>query len=283
MIRLDLINAWASGNKYYKLKYALAEAITRGYRVIISKGGMFSNHLAALAEACKLLDIHLIAVIRSHGADEMNPSIQSLRRSGADIHYVDPHSYHDFDEQSSRQLSPEAFFIPEGGLSKLGIKGAAEIAEVIHSSGVTHVIVPGGTLGTSLGICTALDPGVNVIIVPAWKGCTRKYVEDRLQEYDLKIACSVDVWADHHVGGFGKFNASLVEFMTTFSDATDIPLDPVYTGKMMYAFSDYLQQGYFKEDANIATIHTGGLQGLNGYRYRFPGEWSAYALRYAPR
>ena len=64
--------------------------------------------------------------------------------------------------------------------------------------------------------------------------------------------------------------------MVSFSADTGIPLDPVYTGKMMYAIDDQWKSGYFKQTDSILVIHSGGLQGLDGYRYRFPKVWGKY-------
>jgi 1-aminocyclopropane-1-carboxylate deaminase len=276
MLRLDLIKSWAAGNKYYKLKYALKYVLAQGIHTIISKGGMFSNHLAALSEACYAFNIRLIAVIRSNGPDEMNPSIRRLRANGNEIVYLSPEKYKSFHQEDSEQLCSGAWFIPEGGLSAPGIEGAAEIMKDCHQDMLSHIVVAGGSMGTACGIISSAASATKVIIVPAWKGCTDGYIADILQQYSIVPTCSWELWADYHFGGFGKFSQQLIEFMSAFSSATSIPLDPVYNGKMMFAIADKLNSGYFKETDNIMAVHTGGLQGLEGYKYRFPEAWGAY-------
>ena len=272
--RLDLLNSWATGNKYYKLKYVIHNALALQTNTIISKGGMFSNHLAALSSACKSFDIKFIAVIRSYKPDESNPSIIRLRANGNEIIYVPPSDYTEFGEQQASEIFPEALFVPEGGLTQSGIQGAAEIANELLAIKPTHVIVAGGTMSTACGILSALPSGCKLIIVPAWKGCTDDYVETIIRKYEIEYACEWELWPDYHFGGFGKFNSLLIDFMHKYKGNLGIPLDPVYTGKLLYALDTKLNAGYFKESDVIVAIHSGGLQGLEGYRYRFPEHWS---------
>ncbi len=273
--RLDLLDSWATGNKYYKLKYLIRQALEKGVKTIVSKGGMFSNHLAALSSACKSFDIKLIAMIRSYAPDEKNPSIRRLRSDGHEIIYLSPSEYNLFDSQHSGDMFPEAIFIPEGGLSDLAMQGAAEIALEISEVSPTHVILAGGTMCTACGILSALPASCKLIVVPAWKGCEAPYFLEILDKYDIQYACSWELWSAYHFGGFGKFNRSLIDFMSTYTLDTDIPLDPVYTGKLMYAIHDQFSKGYFRITDRVVAIHTGGLQGMEGFKYRYPEvNWS---------
>lgn len=276
VLRLDQLTSWASGNKYYKLKYVMKEALHQGTRIVVSKGGMFSNHLAALSDACLAFDQQLVAVIRSYTPDENNPGIQKLRANGNQIVYLEPRDYNSFGEADAEQLFPGSLFIPEGGLSKEGIKGAKEIVAECLPLEPSHIILAGGSMGTSCGIVAKAPAHVKVIIVPAWKGCTDSYFCEILDKYEVDPQCSWELWPDYHFGGFGKYNRHLIDFMNSFSLTHAVPLDPVYTGKLMYAIEDKRSAGYFKDSDSIVAIHTGGLQGLAGYKYRFPEEWGSY-------
>ncbi len=271
--RLDLLQSWATGNKYYKLKYVLQEVLITGVKTIVSKGGMFSNHLSALSSACKTLDIALIAVVRSYSPDERNPSILRLRTNGDEVLYLTPSAYNVFNEEQAKDLYPEAMFVPEGGLTTFGIKGAAEIAAECMENSPSHVILAGGTLTTACGILSALPNTSHLIVVPAWKGCSNAYFEDLIDKYAIQYKSTWELWPEYHFGGFGKFNQKLVDFMKSYTLETGIPLDPVYTGKLTFAIQDKLSTGYFKSTDSIVSIHSGGLQGLEGYKYRFPEIW----------
>lgn len=277
MHRLDQVQSWADGNKYYKLKYTLHEAIYSGITHLVSKGGMFSNHLAALAAACAVFGLKCTAVIRSYTSDEQNPSIQQLRHLGCEVLYLNPEQYKAFDGLACEKAFPDALFIPEGGLSVSGIRGTAEISSEWNIPGLTHVVVPAGTMGTAAGILSTTPAHIHVIIVPSWKGCSTSYVSDILSQYDIHPACTWEVWADYHFGGFGKFTPALPVFMTSFFKTSGLALDPVYTGKMMFAVEDRMRQGYFAGSDRILALHTGGHQGIAGFRYRYPDVWTAYA------
>lgn len=276
LLRLDQIKSWASGNKYYKLKYPLQHALENDVKIIVSKGGMFSNHLSALAEAAFNFNIQLIAIVRSHAPDENNPTIKRLRELKCQIKFVSPEVYASFNQQVAHEQYPDAMFIDEGGLSAEGIKGASEIADEIRAFHFNHVIIAGGSMCTSIGLMSAFPEHTHLHIVSAWKGCTEYYVDSILSKYEIKPSCSWQLWPDYHFGGFGKFSKELIEFTTSFTNATGIVLDPVYTGKLLFAVKDKIKKGFFREDDSVLAIHTGGLQGLTGYAYRFPDQWGDY-------
>lgn len=274
--RLDLVQSWADGNKYYKLKYNISFALENGIKSIVSKGGMFSNHLHSLAHACSAFGIKLTAVVRSYGPDPGNPLMNELKGLSHEILYLQPKEYQLFNESDARNLYPDSMFIPEGGMNAQAIEGAKEIIEECSEFQPTHVIISGGTLTTACGLLAAGPKSMKIIIVPGWNGCTPDYVEEILLKYGIKPECDWEIWPDSHFGGFAKYDHRLVEFMNSFTRETGIPLDPVYTGKMMYAISEKMKSGYFSKDDSIIAIHTGGLQGIRGFAYRYTEDWSSY-------
>jgi 1-aminocyclopropane-1-carboxylate deaminase len=74
---------------------------------------------------------------------------------------------------------------------------------------------------------------------------------------------------DYHFGGYAKTNDELIKFIKTISSSTGILLDPVYTGKMLYAVNDLVLKDYFAPGSNILAIHTGGLLGILGMSEKF--------------
>lgn len=274
--RLDSIRSWAEGNKYYKLKYVVRHALENNIKVIVSKGGMFSNHLAALAAACSRFNLRCVALIRSHGDDELNPSVRRLRDQGCEIYLLPPERYRAFGPNDARAMDPDALFVPEGGLSDLGILGASEISSAWSGFPVTHAVLAGGTMSTAIGILSSVTPDISTMIVPAWKGCTPTYFKQILEEYKKTHLTNWELWPEYHFGGFGRFDLRLMESMDAFTTQHNIPLEPVYTGKMVFAVLDKVKAGYFKTTDVVMMVHTGGLQGLDGYAYRFPEVWGRY-------
>jgi len=276
MLRLDQLRSWSSGNKYYKLKYPLQFILENKITTVVSKGGMFSNHLAALAEACHVFGIRLICIVRSYMPDDSNPSIQKLRELNSEVKFVTPGVYDQFDEAYSNLHFPAAFFIDEGGLSAEGIRGSAEIAREFQGLGYNHIVIAGGSMCTTCGLMASLPAETTLHVVPAWKGCDRDYIQSILSNYNINPTCRWDIWSEYHFGGFGKFNQALIDFMIAFTSSTGIVLDPVYTGKLLFAVQDKIKSNFFGKDDSVLIIHTGGLQGLKGYAYRFPEQWKDY-------
>lgn len=274
--RLDLIQSWATGNKYYKLKYLLTSAWDSGVTTVVSKGGMFSNHLYALANACTVLNLKCICIVRAHLSDENNPTIKFLRAQNAQLIFVPPDQYKLYDECQADNDFPGSMFIPEGGEHSNAINGSTEIWSEIKHKQPDHVIISGGTLTTALGFLKATHHNSNIIIIPAWKGCTKKYITDKLATFNIQPKCKWELWPDEHCGGFGKSTEELTLFMYRFTSETLIPLDPVYTGKMMFAIDKKIRSNYFGSNDNVIAIHTGGLQGIAGFNYRFPQIWNEY-------
>ncbi len=274
--RLDLVQSWADGNKYYKLKHNISYALENGIKSIVSKGGMFSNHLYSLAHACTAFGIKMNAIVRSYGPDPGNPLMNELAGLSHEILYLKPGEYQQFDESTAKILYPASMFIPEGGRNAQAIEGAKEIIEECLEFHPTHVILSAGTLTTACGLLAVASKSMKIIIVPAWKGCTRDHVDEILLKYNIKPECLWEIWPDAHFGGFARYDHHLIEFMNSFTRETEIPLDPVYTGKMMYAVNEKFKSDYFSKEDIIIAIHTGGLQGIRGFSYRYPEDWSTY-------
>jgi 1-aminocyclopropane-1-carboxylate deaminase len=203
--------------------------------------------------------------------------MRSIRELGAQIEFLPPEVYDVYDESHVRAQFQDSLFIPEGGFHVNGIKGAKEISLHVMPEKANQIILAGGSICTAVGLLSSLSENTTLHIVPAWKGCMDSYVQQLLYTHGIVPACSWKVWPDFHFGGFSKWNTELLGFMKDFFERTLIPLDPVYTGKMMYALRQMLRDGYFASTDKVLAIHTGGLQGVEGFAYRFPQEWKAYA------
>lgn len=276
LIRLDQIESLASGNKYYKLKYYLQSAYQNNRQTIVSKGGMFSNHLHALAIACHALNIPCICMIGTFKDDDQNPTLRDIKALGATCHMISPEEFRSFDETSSLSMFPDALFIPEGGSGLPGIKGTREILDGVDQRKYSHIFVPVGSFGTAAGVLDSVVADTTVHLVPAWKGCTMGWIKEQLNKYDLHPKCKIRLHDQFHFGGFGKYNDDLIRFMESFYVGTNVVLEPVYSAKMMFALFNVITNGIIPDSENILAIHTGGQQGLRGYLYRFPHDWEMY-------
>jgi 1-aminocyclopropane-1-carboxylate deaminase len=154
------------------------------------------------------------------------------------------------------------YLLPEGGTNELAIKGTEEILDV--SDAQDFICCSVGTGGTIAGIINASESMQQVIGFPAIKGSDAllKYVRCWTNNNNFKFINS------YSCGGYAKATNSLLEFINEFYKTQEIPLDAVYTGKMMMGVLDLVAKDYFPKGSSILVIHTGGLQGNKGMSER---------------
>ncbi len=263
--REDTIHPLISGNKYRKLKYNLLEAKKRGHHTLLTFGGAFSNHIAAVACVGQEQGFKTIGVIRGEELENSwpnNPTLQLAHEQGMRFHFVSRSDYrckndNSFLEKLETRFG-EFYLLPEGGTNDLAVKGCEEI--LTESDARFDVVCCAvGTGGTIAGLINATTPYQNVLGFPALKG-------DFLKE-DIAKFVQNDRWklvSDYHFGGYAKADRDLVGFINQFRDETGILLDPIYTGKMLFGIFDLVKQDVFPKNTQILAIHTGGLQGIKG-------------------
>ena len=264
--RTDQTHQHISGNKWYKLKYNLIEAKKQGFKTLLTFGGAYSNHIAATACAAKENGLKSVGVIRGEEHFPLNPTLQFAKEQGMHIHYVSRSDYRlktttEFINNLKSKFD-DFYLVPEGGTNQLAIKGTEEILDV--SSTQDFVCCAVGTGGTIAGIINSTNSKQTVIGFPAIKG---------FEQLEKDIGCWVNKFnykfINNYVGdGYAKVNKELVEFINEFYLAHNIPLDVIYTGKMMMGVLDLVTKNYFPKGSTVLVIHTGGLQGNKGMSER---------------
>ena len=273
MKREDLIHPFVSGNKFRKLKYNLLQANTENQSTLLTFGGAYSNHIAAVAYAGKENGFQTIGIIRGDElADKIasNPTLKFAQECGMQFNFISREDYRlKTDAAFLEQLEQKhgAFYlIPEGGTNALAIKGCEEI--LTHEDGIfDYVACAIGTGGTISGIINSALPHQKILGFPALKG---DFLQDEIRNFVQN-----DNWElilEYHFGGYGKVNSDLVDFINRFLEKTKIPLDPIYTGKMVFGVVDLIEKNYFPENSKILLIHTGGLQGIQGMNLKLKNK-----------
>ena len=264
-----LIHSTVSGNKYRKLKYNLQKAQSENYKGILTFGGAFSNHIAATAAAGQALNIPTVGVIRGEelaSKIELNSTLKYAKSCGMHLEYVSRSDYKQKIDAAYLKLLLENFknfyVIPEGGTNALAIKGCQEILSQEDLS-FDIICCAVGTGGTIAGLINSSLPTQKIIGFPSLKG-------GFLNEDICKFATQSnwELWEAYHFGGYAKVDSKLITFMNDFKTTYKIPLDPVYTAKMMYGIFDAIQTGKIPKNAKVLAIHTGGLQGIEGMNLR---------------
>jgi 1-aminocyclopropane-1-carboxylate deaminase len=266
VLRLDTIDLYSGGNKFFKLKYNLEEAIKQGFKKILTFGGAWSNHLAAAASVNNS-PLPIIAVVRGEEPKKYANTLNYCKEKGVELHFVSRKEYRNKTDENFIQDLKNKFgnfyLLPEGGSNALAVKGCSEIIKYIPID-FDYICTPLGSGGTLAGIVTVLKPHQQALGFSALKGA------DYLMEEVKKLINNAEksnfkIVNDYHFGGYAKINAELLSFKSDFEKKCSIPLDYVYTSKMMCGIFEMMKNNNFKEGSTVVAIHTGGLQGNAGF------------------
>ncbi|MGN6603293.1 MAG: 1-aminocyclopropane-1-carboxylate deaminase/D-cysteine desulfhydrase [Ginsengibacter sp.] len=264
ILRLDEVHPVVSGNKLFKVIYFLKEAKESQHKAIITFGGAYSNHLAATAFACERLNLKSIGIVRGEQPKSLSHTLQFCLDHGMELEFLSRSDYKNVDDQFLQKLEKKFskhILIPEGGFSKKGKQGASLIYEYFGGKNFTHICVPVGTATTFAGIVEANKTNTENIGFGVLKNM--KDIPKRFAELQLNPSKKYSFIGDYHFGGYAKKSGELISFMNNFYEKYSIPLDFVYTGKMMAGVYDLIAKNYFPVGSKILCIHTGGLQGNN--------------------
>jgi 1-aminocyclopropane-1-carboxylate deaminase len=264
MLRLDKLHPIVSGNKWFKLRYYIEDAIAHKATTIASFGGPYSNHLVALAFAANQNNIKSIGYVRATKEDAITPSLQEAQAYGMQLEFIGRTHFQEIKNdllKTNQQTSIDndsTYFIDEGGYGALGAKGAATILNE-HCKDYTTIIAAVGT-GTMLaGLIQAAALHQNVIGIPILKN--EASIEAEIKNILKDSSKQFTLLHNFHQGGYAKTNPALIAFMNQLWETEKIPSDIVYTGKLLMAVDSLLKENYFKAGSKILVIHSGGLQG----------------------
>lgn len=264
--RDDLLHPVLSGNKWRKLKHCLNDAMARNCHTLVSMGGKYSNHLHALAYASQHLGIKAIGLVRGEATSPLTPTLSDCRNWGMELRFLSRSEYRQLRyHQDTNQLPgfpPGHYWLPEGGATNLALAGVAELIKEIDVP-FDVLCLPCGT-GTTLAGCVAAVPeSVSVLGIAALKNA--RFLASDVAALVPEASHHWTISHDYHFGGFAEGSPELLSFMKSFEARNSIPLEPVYTGKMLYALYDLIAKGKFNLGSRIITLHTGGLQGNRSF------------------
>lgn len=267
--REDLIHPQISGNKYRKLKYNIESAKQQGFDTLLTFGGAYSNHIAATAYAGKVHGLKTIGVIRGQEIAEkwqQNPTLKLADENGMQFHFISRDAYQDKNKQNFHEVLKDEFgsfyLLPEGGTNALAVKGCEEILNN-ETVDFNYICTSVGTGGTLAGIVNASAENQTVLGFPALKG---GFLKEDIRNFTTKE--NWQLLNTYHFGGYAKVTQELIEFINEFKQKTQIALDPIYTGKMIFGILDMIKSNQFRPNTAILAIHTGGLQGVLGMNER---------------
>lgn len=257
VLRLDKIHPVISGNKWFKLRYYIDEAVKQK-KTIVTFGGAWSNHIIATAAASKRKGISCIGIIRGEEAPKLSPTLQSAKILGMKLIFVSREQY------AQKKLPPslsngDYLLVNEGGYGEAGARGASTITKYFNAENYSHVCCSVGT-GTMLaGLCNVIPESTKVIGISVMKN--NFALDNEVKHLLTTPGKAFTLLHNYHCGGYAKHGAELISFMNQFYQQTAIPSDFVYTAKLFYAVNDLLEKDFFSSGNELLLIHSGGLQG----------------------
>ena len=263
--RLDLAHPPILGNKYYKLKYNIDQAIKLGINTMLTFGGAYSNHILATAMAGKKFGLRTIGVIRGDELEkkwQQNPTLLKASHCGMRLKFVSRELYRQKDRPEFLAKLEQEFgtisTLPEGGTNTRAVRGCEKILRE-EDAGFDVICTSVGTGGTLAGLANSCGPNQSILGFPALKG---NFLKEDICKFTTRK--NWDLSEGYHFGGYAKVNGELIDFINHFKTITRIPLDPVYTGKMLFGIMDLIEKQHFKSGTSILAIHSGGTQGIEG-------------------
>jgi D-cysteine desulfhydrase len=286
--RDDLTGAELSGNKVRKLEFLLQEALSQGADVVVTCGGVQSNHCRATALLCARLGLSCVLLLRTvEPVPRLSGNLLLDRLAGAEVRLITLEQYRErarLMAEIREELAGKgrrAYLIPEGGSNALGSLGYAHcVAELCGQVGAAPLTLCHAT--GSGGTFAGLVLGVAVLGLP-WRVVGFAVCDDRayfvnrtvaiLQEaaerFGLEAArrlCQrpedLDV-RDGYVGrGYALSRPEELRLIAAACRSEGLVLDPVYTGKALFGLCAELSADPAGLGERVVFVHTGGIFGL---------------------
>ena len=269
--RDDLEHLLYGGNKFRKLKYNLEFIKQHRVKTVLTFGGAFSNHIAAMAYAGNKFGFKTIGIIRGDelnnnntAAFQLNKTLREAQDNGMFLCFVNRENYKrkydiDYGDELKKEFG-ELLIIPEGGSNELALKGCNEIVSEIEND-FNYIITPVGTGTTLIGIAESLKQNQKAIGIEVYKN--KLPTIDQLEffkHHKVSIDLNKIILKNYAFSGYGKSTKELTAFCESFKNDYHIPVEPVYTGKMFFGLFDLVKRGFFEKGSVIIAVHTGGLQ-----------------------
>lgn len=262
--REDLIHPQISGNKYWKLFFNINNYLAKNPEkpYIITFGGAFSNHISAVSAVGNLAGIPTLGIIRGEELKDKwrdNPTLLFAKRNGMNLQFVTREEYRHKEKLTEflQKEFPEALIVPEGGTNEDAVSGVKMMLNN-ETKDFDYLCTAVGTGGTIAGISKYCEENQKVI---GFKAVDDDSLENKIFELTLRKNFNL---IDSAFGGYGKIKDENIRFINDFKEKYGIPLEPIYTGKMMQKVFELIEEDFFPEDSKILCFHTGGLQGIEG-------------------
>ena len=271
--REDQIHSDISGNKWRKLKYNFQYAKKNGYRSVLTFGGAFSNHLAAVATAGHQYGFQTHGIVRGEELESqtLNPTLQYCAQKGMALHFVNRTLYKNKKQALASVIIDDKnpYVIPEGGTNALAVNGCAEILTSADKDFDT-IAVAVGTGGTMAGLIQSTSDYQYIVGF--------QIVKDIETSSRIRTFVSNDRWSlvsTYDEVGYAKTPKLLIDFAHSVADQTGVILDPLYTAPMLWHLIKKWKENTWNFGNRLLMIHTGGHQSIKGINQRLAQQGSS--------
>lgn len=284
-----------SGNKIRKLEFLLAEARALRADVLVTCGGIQSNHARATALLGARLGLRTVLLLRTTDPiDEARAAVLARpegnvlldRLAGAEIRLITPAQYREraallaetADELQRNGARP--YVIPEGGSNAVGSLGYARAMHEVRNQldlglaggrpfdAIVHACGSGGTaagvvLGASRWEVAEEVRAMAVCDDAATFQARIAAIVDEMRTIEPSLGHAARLVVDDGAKGpaYGVADDHQKRVLVRVARLSGLVLDPVYTGKAFAGLMAACERGELS-GKRVLFLHTGGLPGL---------------------
>lgn len=293
--RDDLTPLGMGGNKLRKLEYFVADAKEKGATLLLTTGGVQTNHGRLTLAVARKSGLKGAIVCTGEYPGELSANLLLDGMMGCDVWIKNPDGVHTDDELTKLAIDEvtahyeaqgeKVYFIPMGGSNELGTLGyyecALEIAEQIKGTDLegAHLIDTLGSMGTYMGLFAAIKnenlplnlTGITILQYEnVWDYAADYYARVR-KEFGLSYEAGKEdfnITTDYDRGAYNNPCKEVRDAMYYMAEKEAIILDPCYTGKAFAGILEMIKEGKIKQGEKVIFLHTGGSPGINTPHHR---------------
>lgn len=289
MKRDDLTGFALGGNKVRKLEFLVADARAQGADVLVTGGGVQSNHVRTTAAAARKAGMDAIGVFFSSPSQQVNGNLLLDQILGAELVYAGTEDKIETD-RIVREVADDAqakgrrpYVIPVGGSTRLGcysyVLAVEELLGQLQAGSIKpdYIFITTGSCGTHAGILAGVKhyglalPVYGITVsrrvaecrerIARLVGETLTFIEHPLPLFESDMIVN----GDYLGPGYAKITPEAREAIRRVARLEGILLDPVYTGKTMAGLIDLVRRGEIQRGSTVVFWHTGGQPGIFGF------------------
>jgi 1-aminocyclopropane-1-carboxylate deaminase len=266
ILRADLIDPVVSGNKWFKLQLYVRDAIAAGKTTLATFGGPYSNHIVATSTYGASMGLETVGFIRGEKPVALSPTLTGAMENGMTLHFVSREDFEQTEKILSHNQDPSWAWIPEGGYGITGAEGVKSMLTIKDTAPFDTIICAVGTGTMMAGLIKAAAPHQQVIGLSVLKNNISIDEEIKALLTLEESKKNFEIIHGYDFGGYAKHTPALIKYMNDTYKNLELPLDFVYTAKLMYAAEDLASKGKFEPASKILLIHSGGLQGNRSFK-----------------